>query len=176
MDSIYGNHSMENEEPSFLASPPAAAQSSMIDKSVTSPLSSKDQQQHAAMSLTPPNSPSISANHSFLPSSAGKERDHKDKDKEKEKDKDKEKDSLASEAIDLQIDYWTLQPKLNDVSNKETKKTDNCKFTLKNCFRNLQISRLPMPGEPSISSLTLFYVIKEKKQKSMCTFQHLHIL
>lgn len=140
------------------------------EKSVTSPLSAKDQ--HASMSLTPPNSPSISTNQTFL-SQAGsgvkgdKEKEHKEKDKEKDKEKEKEKDALANEAIDLQIDYWTVQQKLNDLSNKETKKSDNCKFTLKNCFRNLQISRLPMLGEQSISSLTLFYVLKEKKKQSM---------
>lgn len=154
VESIYGNHSMENENEasSFPASPPGQIAQSTVsgDKSVTSPLSSKDQ--HASMSLTPPNSPSISTNQSFLQTSASK--DHREKDS-----------SLASgEAIDLQIDYWTLQPRLNDVSNK---KSDNCKFTLKNCFRNLQISRLPMLGEPGVSSLTLFYVTKEKKQKIM---------
>ena len=170
VDSIYGNHSMENEDITFSVSPPGQIAQAAVgtDKSVTSPLSGKDQH----VSLTPPNSPSISTNHSFLQTSANRDKDHKDKDKDHKdkdkdhKDKDKDKDSLANEAIDLQIDYWTIQPKLNDLSNKETKKSDNCKFTLKNCFRNLQISRLPMLGESSVSSLTLFYVTKEKKQKS----------
>lgn len=170
---------MDNDDATFVVGgtpnqTTGAANAATSEKSVTSPLSTKDQ--HASMSLTPPNSPSISSNQTFLSQTgsggkADKEREHKEKekekDKEKEKEKDKEKDALASEAIDLQIDYWTVQQKLNDLSNKEAKKSDNCKFTLKNCFRNLQISRLPMLGEQSISSLTLFYVLKEKKKQSM---------
>lgn len=160
---------MENDDGAFSAGPggQTVASASVNEKSVTSPLSSKDQ--HASMSLTPPNSPSISTNQTFSQAGGGvkadKEKEHKER--EKEKEKEKEKEALANEAIDLQIDYWTVQQKLNDLSNKETKKGDNCKFTLKNCFRNLQISRLPMLGEQSISSLTLFYVLKEKKKQSM---------
>jgi len=150
VDSIYGNHSMENDnDTSFTVTSPGPVAPSAVntEKSITSSISTKDQ--HA--SLTPPNSPSISTNQSFLQTSTSK--DHREKD-------------YSGEAIDLQIDYWTLQPRLNDVSNK---KSENCKFTLKNCFRNLQISRLPMLGEPSVSSFTLFYITKEKKQKSKFT-------
>lgn len=131
------------EDPSFSASPPG--QSGSTDKP-----SSISKDQHPT---TPPNSPSISASQPFHQSTSTPKEQHKD--------------ISPAEAIDLQIDYWILQSKLNDVSNK---KNDSCKFTMKNTFRNVQISRLPVLGEINSPSLTLFYVTKEKKQKSNVSF------
>lgn len=144
-----GNHSMEEEFNFSSSSAPTGTstmtnasistmQSSIVnDKCITSPTSNKDQQQHSS---TPPNSPGLSAPY---------------------------KDSIlgggSNEAIDLQIDYWTLQSRFTDVSSN--KKGDNCKFTLKNSFRNVQISRLPNFSETNSSSLTFIYITKEKKQK-----------
>ncbi|KAJ6217761.1 hypothetical protein RDWZM_008918 [Blomia tropicalis] len=171
VDSNFGNHSMENDD-IYSASPPGASTSlgnanTTGDQkpSVTSPLSISGKDSHStSISLTPPNSPSIShQNHHFLQTSSNISI------KEKDSHKDKDKDSLSHESMDLQIDYWTSQSKFNDASiSANAKKNENSKFTLKTCFRNLQISRLPNPGESSANnSLTLYYMIKEKKQKIM---------
>lgn len=139
LDNAYGCHSVE-EENTYSASPPGQSAQQIVDKNVSI-------KEHPT---TPPNSPSISStNHSFLQAGTPK-------------DQHKESGSSANETIDLQIDYW-IQSKLNDVSNK---KNDYCKVTMKSSFRNLHISRLPLLGEASSSSLTLYYVTKEKKQKS----------
>ncbi|XP_064490363.1 phosphofurin acidic cluster sorting protein 2-like [Ornithodoros turicata] len=67
-----------------------------------------------------------------------------------------------TESMDLQLDYWTLPLRM-----EQGKRGESNKFTLKQAFRSLQVSRLPSIGETLGASLTLSYVIKEKKQKIM---------
>ena len=144
----------------------------MIDKSIiTSPtFNSKDQQQQQQHISTPPNSPSMTAttttanNQHVFNQLMNKE------------------SMMMNEVMDLQFDYWTasLQPRIVDISSSSAmassssssssssnKKSDNCKFTLKNSFRHVQITRLPNFGEATCSSLTFSYITKEKKQKSL---------
>lgn len=64
------------------------------------------------------------------------------------------------EAMDLQLDYWTLGPSAR-------KGTEPSKLTLKAWFRSVQVWRLANTSEALGPSLTLNYVTKEKKQKIM---------
>lgn len=143
---------------------------------VMSPLSSKEQ--YNSMSLTPPNSPN--ANNSFQQQQQQQQNmsamlaNHNNNTNNFGNNSGSGKDfpreistcvqNSQTESIDLQIDYWTMPPKANELAI--SKKVENCKFTLKNSFRNLQISRLPSLGEGNSPSLTLYFIIKEKKQKS----------
>ncbi|KAM7291616.1 phosphofurin acidic cluster sorting protein 1 [Ixodes scapularis] len=65
------------------------------------------------------------------------------------------------EAMDLQLDYWTLGPSAR-------KGAEPSKLTLKAWFRSVQVWRLANTSEALGPSLTLNYVTKEKKQKSRC--------
>lgn len=183
LDSIYGNNSLDTEElpSSFItASPPGASNQSADRPSVVSPLSAKEH--YNSMSLTPPNSPnannSFQQQHQQLNMNANHNNSFGNNSGGGAKDFPREISTCVqnsqTESIDLQIDYWTLPPKANEVATN--KKTENCKFTLKNSFRNLQISRLPSLGEGNSPSLALYFIIKEKKQKSKFCLNHLHIL
>ncbi|KAL3174076.1 hypothetical protein MRX96_011817 [Rhipicephalus microplus] len=61
------------------------------------------------------------------------------------------------EAIELQLDYWTLQRKGG---------AEPCRFSLKGAFRSLQVWRLAV-SEVLGPCLSLSYVTREKKQKIM---------
>lgn len=104
----------------------------------------------ARENTTPPNSPSIS--NTIINSGAGN----------CAASGPIQTSSQPSEAMDLQLDYWTV-PLRGDLG----KKGESSKFTLKMAFRTLQVSRLPSIGETLGASLTLSYVTKEKKQKIM---------
>nr|XP_027205302.1 phosphofurin acidic cluster sorting protein 2-like [Dermatophagoides pteronyssinus] len=189
----HGNHSMEEESFNFstisainpssssIVQQQQSSTSGMNDKCITSPtFNSKDQQQQQHSS-TPPNSPSITvtttANQHHMYSSHSHQ-------------SNKESSMnvmMMNEVMDLQVDYWTSSsssqqhPKILDFSSSSStttvpssssssssnKKGDNCKFTLKNSFRHVQITRLPNFGETNCSSLTFSYITKEKKQKIM---------
>ncbi|XP_054722082.1 phosphofurin acidic cluster sorting protein 1-like [Uloborus diversus] len=70
--------------------------------------------------------------------------------------------SGVGETVDLQLDYWIL-PQKGDVG----KKGETSKLSLKTSFRTLHVSRVSGSSDAAISSLTLMYVTKEKKQKIM---------
>ncbi|XP_049512409.1 phosphofurin acidic cluster sorting protein 2-like isoform X2 [Dermacentor silvarum] len=61
------------------------------------------------------------------------------------------------EAMELQLDYWTLQRKGG---------AEPCRFSLKGAFRSLQVWRLAV-SEMLGPCLSLSYVTREKKQKIM---------
>ncbi|XP_050047448.1 phosphofurin acidic cluster sorting protein 2 isoform X1 [Dermacentor andersoni] len=61
------------------------------------------------------------------------------------------------EAMELQLDYWTLQRKGG---------AEPCRFSLKGTFRSLQVWRLAV-SEMLGPCLSLSYVTREKKQKIM---------
>ncbi|KAG1700083.1 Phosphofurin acidic cluster sorting protein 2 [Nymphon striatum] len=67
-----------------------------------------------------------------------------------------------SESLDLVIDFW-----LPNKDPKDSKKSSDNKSSLKTTFRSLQASLLPNPGELASpkTSLSMSYIIKEKKQK-----------
>lgn len=149
----------------------STTQAMMIDKSIiTSPtFNSKDQQQQQQHISTPPNSPSMTATTTANNQHVFNQLMNKES-------------MMMNEVMDLQFDYWTasLQPRIVDISSSSAmassssssssssnKKSDNCKFTLKNSFRHVQITRLPNFGEATCSSLTFSYITKEKKQKIM---------
>ena len=79
----------------------------------------------------------------------------------------------TSEPLELQIDYWLLSSKLNDLKNDATggKKNDSGKLTLKTAFRSLQVAKLQM-GELPAAQFSINYTTKEKKQKSMYFIFH----
>lgn len=161
---IFGNQSSLEaaEESNFFASPSngqSQATSQVNDKNIMSPVSNKDP--HASLQLTPPNSPNVSA---LMSKDSGSH----------SRDVTPVGHMSQGEAIDLQIDYWTVAPKLSDNTERAApsfaniKRNESSKFTLKSSFRNLQISRLPCLGElNSPPSLTLYFITKEKKQKSL---------
>lgn len=189
-----GNFSLDDEKEAInisSSSPPnSSVNNSHIEKSssLTSPVSSKDLQQGTQLSSTPPNSPSITLNMSNtssplqaqgtigLPSTISSFSSQPYGTISNQTSQPNSGQTSAqqvgsggsshiispSEPMDLQIDYW---PTLK--SNEGTKKADSSKFTLKNTFRTLHISRLPIMGEFTHSpTLTLSYITKEKKQKS----------
>ncbi len=185
MEGMFGNQSLEDECQTLSSSPPNASQKSShigsMEKSVslTSPLSSKDQQLSQS-SLTPPSSPSISI--TANPVITGGAQTQLNSSLQLQQVQGLQNNSVQStqqqttsgnlnssltissnETMDLQIDYWPIALKSSDGTNK---KADSSKFTLKNTFRTLQVSRLPNMGELNSQSLTLSYVTKEKKQKS----------
>lgn len=96
----------------------------------------------AAESTTPPSSPSIggaaAAAHMAAPTSGGGS-------------------WSPMEAMELQLDYWTLQRKGG---------AEPCRFSLKGAFRSLQVWRLAVT-ELVGPCLSLNYVTREKKQKIM---------
>lgn len=95
----------------------------------------------AAESTTPPSSPSIGAAHAQLgPSASGGSGTWS-----------------PMEAMELQLDYWTLQRKGG---------AEPCRFSLKGAFRSLQVWRLAVT-ELVGPCLSLSYVTREKKQKIM---------
>jgi hypothetical protein len=188
MEGMFGNQSLEDECQTLSSSPPNASQKSShigsMEKSVslTSPLSSKDQQlsQLSQSSLTPPSSPSISVtanpvigggaqtqlNSSLQSQQLQGLQNNSVQSSQQQTTSGNLNSSLSissNERMDLQIDYWPIALKSSDGTNK---KADSSKFTLKNTFRTLQVSRLPNMGELNSQSLTLSYVTKEKKQKS----------
>ena len=182
------NHSLEEESQAICSSPPTIAQSTShigsIEKSIslTSPLSSKEQQ-FSSTSLTPPSSPSISCSTigaqnatNALLAGAQTQLNQSLQSQQSTCGQTSTQQSIgdnrnlnsslsisSNETMDLQIDYWPIPLKASDVTNK---KAESSKFTLKNTFRTLQISRLPNSGEMTSHSLTLNYITKEKKQKS----------
>lgn len=70
--------------------------------------------------------------------------------------------TASSETMDLQLDYWTL-PQKGDPA----KKAETSKLSLKTTFRTLHVTRVSGSVESGISSLSLTYITKEKKQKIM---------
>lgn len=187
MDNM-ANHSLEEESQVMSSSPPTAPQASghvsSIEKSLsmTSPLSSKEQPFSSA-SLTPPSSPSICGSSvvaqiatNALLTGAQTQLNQSLQSQQSTAGQTPTQQSIgdnrnlnsslsisSSETMDLQIDYWPIPLRSSDVTNK---KAESSKFTLKNTFRTLQISRLPNSGEITTQSLTLNYITKEKKQKS----------
>lgn len=168
--SLYGNHSLEDETVS--SSPPnSSVNNSHIEKSlsISSPLSSKEQQQLSQIAVTPPSSPSISANlplssSSATPSNQSTSQANASSINSQTLSNLTSSISISSgETMDLQIDYWPIALRSNEGASK---KSETSKFTLKNTFRTLHVSRLPNLGELSSPSLTLSYITKEKKQKS----------
>ncbi|UXI16859.1 homothorax 1 [Sarcoptes scabiei] len=147
----YGNFSIDEEgQTNSSGSALVQTSSSSIqgnEKSITSPTTVKEQShQHPQ---TPPNSPNISGSHSFnKESSFGSHH--------------------FGEVLDLQIDYWTFNQRYREESNLSAlnKKSDNCKFTLKNSFRNVQITRLPNFGEINSPSLTAFLSDQREEAKN----------
>lgn len=69
--------------------------------------------------------------------------------------------------MELQLDYWLVSYKGNDVKN-DVKKNESGKCTLKNTFKSVQIARLSS-GEAPTSHFSVNYTTKEKKQKSKHT-------
>jgi hypothetical protein len=57
--------------------------------------------------------------------------------------------------VEIQLDYWGK----STVSEK-------VKSSLKQAFKILHVQRLPPSGEPPGQNLSIFYMTKEKKQKS----------
>ncbi|XP_050531583.1 phosphofurin acidic cluster sorting protein 1 isoform X3 [Daktulosphaira vitifoliae] len=73
------------------------------------------------------------------------------------------------ESLELQVDYWLVPNSNKEVparNNEPTNKRMDTKFTLKNGFKSLHISRLFLNNDESLAFLTVSY-IKEKKQKIM---------
>lgn len=98
----------------------------------------------ARESTTPPSSPSISS--AFLGNSSNVT----------------SISVTSGETMDLQLDYWILPQK-----GEPSKKGESSKLSMKTTFRTLHISRVSSSVESGLSSLTLTYVTKEKKQKIM---------
>ena len=74
------------------------------------------------------------------------------------------------ECLDLQLDYWNVDSKLELGPREKLQKKDS-KASLKTTFKCVRVYRLPQTPTTDLASAALAMVVitKEKKQKSRCS-------